>query len=237
MKQFSCFALVLLLSLSAVAQTPPNTLTSQEKEEGFQLLFDGKELSPDIWQGDIAGYPVSDEVITCRGKNILTKEEFGDFIFRCEFKLPPGGNNGISIRGDLEIQVLDHHHPQYGKDFNNGKGLYAYQYTGSVYGVVPAKRNPEKNDHLRPVGEWNSYEIRVFGSKVKVILNDEIINDTDLKDYRDKPSLSGGNYKGLSQLTGSVGFLGHSDPVQFRNIRIRRLKADDVDVFNQMPKK
>ena len=166
-------------------------------------------------------YPVSDGVITCRGKNILTKEEFGDFIFRCEFKLPPGGNNGISIRGDLEIQVLDHYHPQYGKDFNDGQGLHAYQYNGSVYGVVPARRTPEKNDYLRPVGEWSCYEIRVFGSKVKVILNDEIINDTDLKDYRDKPSLSGGNYKGLSQLTGSVGFLGHSDPVQFRNIRIK----------------
>jgi len=242
MKQFSYFALVLLINLflinlSAVAQTQPNTLTPQEKEEGYQLLFDGKELSPDIWRGDLAGYPVENGVITCRGRNITTKEEFGDFIFRCEYKLPPGGNNGISIRGDLEIQVLDHHHPQYGKDFNDGQGLHAYQYNGSVYGVVPAKRNPEKNDYLRPIGEWNSYEIRVFGSKVKVILNDEIINDTDLKDYRDKPSLSGGNYRGLSRLTGPVGFLGHADPVEFRNIRIRPLKTDEVDVFDLMPKK
>jgi len=220
MKRFACFVLTLFIGLSAMAETPPNTLTPEEKEAGFQLLFDGKELSPDIWQGDLAGYPVKDGVITCRGKNILTKEEFGDFIFRCEVKFPPGGNNGISVRG-FEVQLLDHHHPKY-------KDLKVYQFNGSVYGVVPSKRVPEKNDYLLPVGEWNRYEVTIVGTKIKVILNGEAIVDADLKDYHDKPTLietlSGGAHpKGIYRLTGNVGFLGHSDPVEFRNIRIKRI--------------
>ena len=225
MKRFGCFVLTFLIGLSAVAQTPTNTLTPQEKEEGFVLLFDGKELSSDIWQGDLAGYPVADGIITCRGKNILTKEEFGDFIFRCEVKLPSGGNNGISVRG-IEIQILDHHHPKY-KTINDGQGLKAYQYNGSLYGVVPAARNAEKNDYLLPIGEWNFYEVHVVGTKIKAMVNGETVLDVDCKDYPpDKPVLSGNRPKGLDQLTGGVGFLGHTDPVQFRNIRIKKLNAE-----------
>ena len=227
MKRLCCFVLVFLVALSAVAQTLPNTLTPEEKAAGFQLLFDGQDISPDIWQGDIAGYPVENGNIVCRnGNNLVTKEIFDDFIFRCEFKLPPGGNNGIGIRGPdvasgamngLEIQILDHHHPKY-------KDIEPWQYHGSIYGVLPAKRNAEKNDYLLPVGEWNTTEISAVGTKIKVILNGETIIDADMKDYSDKP-LPQDKFRpqGLDRLDGVVGFLGHGDPVAFRNVRIKRL--------------
>ena len=206
-----------------------NVLTPAEEALGFELLFDGKTVSPDIWQDEksIAGYPVEDEAITCRqGGNLLTKKEYGDFIFRLEFKLPPGGNNGVGIRtagvnsdaayNGMEIQVLDNNADQY-------KNLQQYQYHGSIYGVVPAKRNAEKNDYQKPLGEWNYQEIIAKGSKIKVILNGEIIVDADISDFKEKPTMDGNNHPGLHREKGFIGFLGHGDPVQFRSIRIKSL--------------
>ena len=205
-----------------------NVLTAEEQAQGFELLFDGKALSPDIWhEKAIAGYPIEDGVIVCRkGGNLLTRKEYGDFILRLEFKLPPGGNNGVGIRASdtakdvayhgMEIQVLDNHAEQY-------KTLQPYQYHGSIYGVVPAKRNAETNDYQKPVGEWNYQEIIAKGSQIKVVLNGETIVDADISEFKSKPTMDGKEHPGLSREKGSIGFLGHNDPVEFRNIRIKSL--------------
>ena len=206
-----------------------NVLTAEEKAQGFELLFDGKALSPDIWQDEksIAGYPIENGVIVCRkGGNLFTKKEYGDFIFRCEFKLPPGGNNGVGIRAEsvnkdaayhgMEIQVLDNSAEKY-------QSLRHYQYHGSIYGVVAAKRNAEKNDYLKPVGEWNNQEIIAKGSQIKVILNGETIVDADISEFKTKPTIDGKEHPGLHREKGFVGFLGHNDPVEFRNVRIKSL--------------
>src|SRR5690606_31527177 len=109
--------------------------------------------------------------------NLYTDTEYKDFIFRFEFKLPPGGNNGVGIRAPLEgdaaytgmeIQILDHDHPMY-------KNIQPYQAHGSVYGIVPAKRG-----FLKPAGQWNREEIIVNGREIKVILNGETIVDAHL---------------------------------------------------------
>jgi hypothetical protein len=165
-------------------------------------------------------------VVACRkGGNLLTKKEYGNFIFRFEFKLPPGGNNGVGIRAEsvskdaayygMEIQILDNTAAQY-------KTLAPYQYHGSIYGVVPAKRNAEKNDYQKPLGEWNNEEIIVQGSKIKVILNGEMIVNTDLTEFMADAALSE-KIPGLHREKGFVGFLGHGDRVEFRNIRIKEL--------------
>ena len=153
-----------------------------------------------------------------RASTLYAKDEYGDFVFRFEFKLPPGGNNGIAVRspgrGDpaweaFELQVLDNTHPKYAK-------LKPYQFHGSIYGLVPAKRGA-----LLPVGEWNKQEITFKGSHVKVILNGTTILDQDLS----KLDLSKVKRvpKGVNRKSGFIGFAGHSDPVQFRNVRIKRL--------------
>jgi hypothetical protein len=191
-----------------------NTLSPEEKADGFVLLFDGKTVSPEIWKGDIKGYPVEDGAIVCRGRNLTTIKEYADFELRFEFQLPPGGNNGIMVRGGTEIQVLDHFHEMY-------KDLKPYQFHGSIYYSVPSKRNPEKHDYLKPVGEWNYEQIIIKGTQYKVILNSETIVDEDVSKLKGKPSLDGNEHKELQNLTGSVGFLGHGDPVKFRNIRIK----------------
>jgi len=218
------------LLASAAYSQEANVLTAEEKEQGYELLFNGKTVSPDIWQDEksIAGYPVENGVIVCRkGGNLLTKKEYGDFIFRFEFKLPPGGNNGVGIRvagagaeasfnDGTEIQIIDNSADMY-------KDIKAYQFHGSIYGVVPAKRNAEKNDYQKPVGEWNYQEITAKGSKIKVVLNGETIVDADIEEFKTKPAMDGRDHPGLRRDKGCIGFLGHGDPVQFRNIRIKSL--------------
>jgi hypothetical protein len=203
---FSCF--------SAVAAEPD--------KEGFVSLFDGKSLAG--WQGAVRGYQVKDGVLASKpgiGGNLYTKDEYGDFIFRFEFKLSPNANSGIGLRtpthGDaayvgMEAQVLD----DSGSDYKN---LHEYQYHGSIYGVVPAKRG-----HLKPVGEWNSEEITCQGRHVKVVLNGVTIVDADLDQAAPGgKTIDGKPHPGLARNKGHIGLLGHTNALEFRNISIKPL--------------
>jgi hypothetical protein len=201
----------------------PDTLTAEEKKQGFVSLFDGTDLEQ--WTGNKSGYIVKDGVIEVNpfdggGGNLYTKDEFGNFRFRFEFQLTPGANNGIGIRAPLEgdaayvgmeIQVLDNEAPKY-------KDLHVYQYHGSVYGVIPAKRG-----FLLPTGEWNKEEIIANGNKIKVILNGTVILDGDIKEASKNGTMDHNEHPGLLRKTGHIGFLGHGDVVRFRNVRVKRL--------------
>jgi hypothetical protein len=193
-------------------------------EPGFVSLFNGKDLTGwTLVNKKGGGYIVKDGVIACEDKgggNLLTEQEFSDFILKLEFKLPPGGNNGIGLRaplaGDIaysgiEIQVLDQDHEKY-------KGwLQDWQRTGSLYNVFPAA----PGNALKPVGEWNEYEITVKGTKFQVVLNGTKILDADTSTVTDPEIIK--KHPGIRRTSGRVGFLGHNDPVEFRNIRIKTL--------------
>ena len=202
----------------------PFRLSEEEQSAGFEVLFDGTNL--DAWTGNTTAYRISDEGTLAiyptegSGGNLYTKEEFADFIYRFEFRLTPGANNGIGIRapmeGDaayngMEIQVLDDEADMY-------KDLAAYQYHGSVYGVMPAKRG-----FLKSAGEWNSEEIWIKGSKIKVTLNGTVIVDGDLAEASKNGTLDKKDHPGLKRTSGHIGFLGHGSEVHFRNIRVKRL--------------
>ena len=222
--RLACLALAPLLYMNTpyAEEAQPAAaagLSEEEAKQGFTSLFDGK--THDGWQGATKGYAVENGAFVCApGGNLFTTKEYGDFIFRFEFKLPPGGNNGVGIRTPLkgnpayvgmEIQILDDGHEKY-------RGwLKPYQVHGSIYGVVPAKRG-----HLKPAGQWNSEEILCKGSQVKVTLNGVVIVDADLAKI-DKP-MDGNEHPGLHNKKGYIGFLGHGDRVEFRNIRIKELK-------------
>ncbi len=195
---------------------------ASEAAKGFVRLDNGKNL--DGWVGVVDGYMVNKEGnIQCRpgrGGNLMTRGEYGDFELRFEFRLPPGGNNGIGVRapveGDaaylgMEIQVLDDAAPQYAN-------LHPYQYHGSIYGVVPARRG-----YLRPTGEWNSERILANGPHIEVWLNGTKITDADLSKISTTPD--GRQHPGLHNAKGHVGFLGHNHPVEFRNVRIREIAS------------
>ena len=189
--------------------------TSAEAADGFVSLFNGKDLSG--WIGP--GYEARDGKIVCNdGGSLFTEQEFDDFLLRFEFKLSAGANNGLGIRAPLqgdaayqgmELQILDNTSERYAN-------LKPYQYHGSIYGVVPALRGC-----LRPIGQWNTQEVRAEGGRIRVTLNGGIIVNADISDITE--TLDGRNHPGLHRPKGHIGFLGHGSHVEFRNIRIKPL--------------
>ncbi|WP_319482627.1 DUF1080 domain-containing protein [uncultured Draconibacterium sp.] len=198
-------------------------LTQEEIDEGFVSLFNGKNL--DGWQGNLTDYYAENGELVVNPKagghgNLYTENEYSDFVFRFEFKLTPGANNGLGIRtpleGDaayvgMELQILDNTAPIYAN-------LHEYQYHGSVYGTIPAKRG-----FLNPVGDWNTQEVVVKGTKIKITLNGEVILDGDISDARKNGTPDGKDHPGLQRDKGYIGFLGHGSELWFRNIRIKDL--------------
>jgi hypothetical protein len=177
-------------------------------------LFNGKDLSG--WIGD--GYMVEDGAIVCtpQGKVLMTEQTFSNYTLDFEFKLPPGGNNGLGIHypgsGDgaytgMELQVLDNSAEKY-------SDLKDYQFHGSLYLLAPAKRSG-----LKPVGEWNQQRVSVLGPALRVELNGEIILRANLDDLAERHP----EHEGVKRRAGHLAFLGHGDKVAFRNIRIAEL--------------
>lgn len=236
-RAMACVGIVLLLgagfSQGSAGELPAKpALSPDEAKEGFVDLLAVKSLD-ELWQGATRGYVLVDDAkegrkLVCKktgGGNLLTKKEYADFVFRFEFKLTPGANNGVGIRTPaqgnpayvgMEIQILDDGHEKY-------KGwLKDYQVHGSIYGVVPAKRG-----FLKPTGEWNFEEIRAEGRRVKVTLNGTVIVDADLDEAVAKnggKTLDGQAHPGLKRDKGHIGFLGHGDELEFRNIRVKELR-------------
>lgn len=192
-------------------------------EEGYQSLFNGKDL--DGWAGAVDNYEVHDGAIRCKegkGGVLHTKGEYADFMARLEFKLPPAGNNGLAIRypgqgdtayvGMTELQVLDDNY-----DKLKGK-IDPRQAHGSAYGMAAAARG-----YQFPVGQWNYQEVTVKGSTIQVVLNGTKILDTDLSKVDMASVMANSPHPGKDRTSGYFGFAGHSDPVAFRNVRIKKL--------------
>ncbi|RFS22003.1 DUF1080 domain-containing protein [Chitinophaga silvatica] len=211
------------LYIKEIPRPKPFVLSDEEKKAGYKVLFDGTNMHE--WVGNTKDYVIDngDLVIfpTNGGHgNLYTKDEYKNFSFRFEFQLTPGANNGLGIRAPLEgdaayvgmeLQILDNEADIY-------KDLNVYQYHGSVYGVIPAKRG-----FLKPVGEWNVEEAIVNGTRIKVILNGTVILDGDIADARKNGTLDHKDHPGLKNETGHIGFLGHGSIVRFRNIRVKTL--------------
>jgi hypothetical protein len=198
-------------------------ITTHAQSDGFIPLFNGKNL--DGWVGNKTSYKAEDGMIVidpddAGGGNLFTEKEYGDFILRFEFQLTPGGNNGLGIHAPLtgdaayvgkEIQILDNTAEKYAE-------LQEYQFHGSVYGVIAAKKG-----FLKPVGEWNQEEVIVQHPKIKVILNGTTILEGDYLEASKNGTLDGKEHSGLQRSSGHIGFLGHGDVVRFRNIKIKEL--------------
>lgn len=198
-------------------------LTEEEKKEGFLSLLNGKDL--DHWVGNKTDYLIENNELLVRPKqgghgNLYTAKEYSDFVFRFDFKLTPGANNGLGIHapmeGDVayvgkELQILDDTAAIY-------SDLEPYQYHGSVYGVIAAKMGA-----LNPVGEWNSQEVIVKGDTMKIILNGKVILDGSIKEATKNGTLDKKDHPGLLRNKGHIAFLGHGSELAFRNIRIKDL--------------
>ncbi len=201
-----------------------NRLTRAERKEGFTRLFNGRNLNG--WIGNTKGYAIKNGIMICDPSlggsgNLYTEKEYSDFVFRFEFRLLPGANNGLGIRAPstgtsayagMELQILDDASPLY------TGWLKDYQHHGSIYGVVPAKTG-----HLKPVGEWNYQQVTAKGKQITVKLNGTTIVDADIEKASTPKTMDGKDHPGLKRDKGHIGFCGHGDQVEFRNVRIKVL--------------
>src|SRR5205809_3838054 len=157
-----------------------NSLTRQERKEGFELLFDGRTLSRwhSIKQSPDAGaWQVRKGVITWEkgGSWLATDDTYYDFVLRLEYRTGPGSNSGIFVRSGrtgnpafsgMELQILS----------DAGKPADVHS-TGSLYGAVAPAKNMAKPD-----GQWNQGEVSVLKRELVAVWNGEKILDVPLDD-------------------------------------------------------
>ena len=205
-----------------IGVTEGNKFLASNENDGFKKVFNGNDL--DGWAGSTDNYEVKNGTIQCKkgsGGTVYVNEELSDFSVRFEYKLPPGGNNGLAIRypgkgdtayvGMCELQVLDDTAKKYAK-------LHPAQYHGSAYGMAAAARG-----YQRAVGDWNFQQVTVVGSSIMVEMNGTQILNADLSKV-DKPMYDIGKFKGRLRKMGYFGFAGHGDAVSFRNVQIKSFK-------------
>lgn len=205
-----------------IGSTEGNDILRSRNNQGFVDIFNGRDFSG--WAGPIENYDIKDGSIICRpdkGGTIYWNQELSDFQARLEFKLPPGGNNGLAIRypgegdtayvGMTELQVLD-------DNYEKVRGpIDPKQAHGSAYGMVAAARG-----YQRPIGEWNVQEVSVTGSTVRVELNGTVILNADLSKIDPSTYMAGREHPGVTRTSGFFGFAGHNDPVMFRHVQIKK---------------
>lgn len=230
---------------SCASNAGPNTLTKEEKKDGFVLLFDGK--THDGWRGYLredfpANWVVEDGTLHCKGSgmgeagsedggDILYNKKFSNFHLKLEWKISEGGNSGIFYLGvedpkfdklyytAPEMQVLDNvNHP------DAKLGIDGNRQAGSLYDLIPAV--PQ---NAKPFGEWNEVEIICFKGTVVHRMNGKNVLEYHLwtKEWNDLvadskfPALNP-DWANVAK-EGYIGLQDHGDDVWYRNIKIKEL--------------
>jgi hypothetical protein len=203
-----------------------NTLTDEEKAQGWKLLFDGKTTTG--WrafrrQSPPQGWQVVDGALTRVGEggDIMTADQFADFELRLEWNVAPGGNSGIMFRVSEaaeetyhtgpEVQVLDNARHRDGKD--------PLTSAGACYGLYA----PDK-DVTRPAGQWNRVRLVVRGNHVEHWLADVRVVTYELLSPDWEKRVAASKFKEWPQYgripRGHIVLQDHGDRVAYRNIRI-----------------
>lgn len=224
--------IITLYACQVQAQTP-NTLSTDEKADGWQLLFDGKSFSGlkkiahggwEIKNGELLATAIP------HGKqmDIITETQFSNFELIFEFKLSENTNSGVKYlvvnnfpnqKGNylgLEYQLLDDLNYQY-PERGNLRSL------ASLYDLIPA----DGRKQTKPLGEWNIAKIRVLGNHITHWLNGDrvVAYDRSKKDF--KNLIRNSKYKDMlnfgQQEKGHILFQNEGTPIAFRNIKIKVL--------------
>ena len=207
----------------------PNTLTAQEQQDGWRLLFDGTTTDgwrgygrsdmPDGWQA------IDGELVrTAGGGDIITDDEFASFELALEWKLREGGNSGVLYRviesddpiyySAPEMQILD--------DAAHADGGSRLTAAGANYGLHPAPEGV-----VRPVGEWNTVRIVVAGDHVEHWMNGQKIVEYELGSEDWKQRVAASKFAQWpaygTAARGHIGLQDHGDWVAFRNIKLKVL--------------
>jgi hypothetical protein len=170
------------------------------------MLFNGKDLTG--WKTtvptDVVAWSAGNGVLstTGKGENIASGQKFWNFILHAEFKPAAHANSGIGLRGRYEVQILD--------DYGHPPDTHG---NGALYARILPSENASK-----PAGEWQTYDIRLVGRQVTIVLNGKKVIDK-------------GEVEGLTAIAidpheaepGPIVLQGDHGPVQFRNIVVTPL--------------
>ncbi|MCU0460151.1 MAG: DUF1080 domain-containing protein [Bacteroidales bacterium] len=225
-----------------------NKLTSEEIEQGWELLFDGKSL--DQWRlynsEGTGSWGVEDGCLTADGTGsdstgyIISKKEYGSFDLKFDWKIAPEGNSGVMyhvVESDRfstpyvtgpEYQLID--------DTGWPGKLEEWQKTGADYAMYLPDTSKKK---LNEPGKWNSSRIVFDNGHAEYWLNGEKI--TEFKAWtpewfalKNSGKWAGAPEYGLAT-TGHLSLQDHGSRVWFRNMKIRELPAREsgpVSLFN-----
>lgn len=223
-------------------ETPMNnSLTEQQKTEGWQLLFDGQSTKG--WH-KYGGAPVGsawkvadgtlylDSTIKENwqikdGGDIVSDEEFDNFHLKVEWKIAKDGNSGIIfyIHEDTakykwpwetgpEMQVLDNAgHPD---------SKITKHRAGDLYDLISSSQ-----ETVKPAGEWNLAEIKCLNGKLDFFLNGTNVVSTTMWDDAWKKMVAGSKFVKMPDFgtykKGKIGLQDHGNTVWFRNVMIKKL--------------
>jgi hypothetical protein len=220
MKQLLCLGCVVLFHAGSVrADDKDSTSLFNGKDldgwvaEGAKDYKDGDEKKP-VWTVNKDGY------LECAGKGYgflrYDKKKYADFVFHVEYRMAPKCNSGLGVRtvpydptksmatrpsiACYEIQLLD----------DAGKEPNKYS-SGSLYRYVAPSENA-----VKPAPEWNTIDVECVGPRIKVTINDKKVIDVDqstIEELQKKP------------LEGYVCLQNHNGKIEFRNVKIREVKA------------
>ena len=233
MSQLISLAVLALSIQTSAASTPaPNTLTAAEKADGWQLLFDGRSL--DGWRGyrkdtlPDAGWEVKDgtlrTVAKVKGADLITTKAFTDFELSWEWRVVPGGNNGVKYFVTENRPRSPGHEYQMIDDAGYPGKLGPGHLTADFYEVLPAAADKP----IRPGGEWNSSRIVVRGAHVEHWLNGKNVLSYDLGSAAVKAGIEKSKFKGHpgfgEKITGPIMLTYHQDECWYRNVKIREIK-------------
>jgi hypothetical protein len=226
-------AVVLALSLAPQpgvgAKPAPNTLTAAEKAAGWQLLFDGTSL--DAWRGyrretlPESGWELKDgalrTVAKVKGVELITRKKFNDFEFAWEWRVAPGGNNGVKYLVTEERPQSPGHEYQMIDDAGYPGKLGPNHLTADFYDVLPAAADKP----IRPAGEWNTSRIVVRGARVEHWLNGKNVLTYELGSAAVKAGVEKSKFKGHpgfgEKIAGHIMLTYHQDECWYRNLKIR----------------
>lgn len=210
------------LAMFDVARAADNTPPA-----GFVALFNGKDLTG--WKG-LVGDPKSRAAMTPdqlaeaqkkadesmrahwkvadgalvfdgKGESLCTAKDYGDFELYVDWKILPRGDSGVYLRGSPQVQIWDPGQWKVG--------------SGGLYNNQKHPSTPTKQAD-KPIGQWNSFRIRMIGDKVTVWLNGQLVVDNVvMENYweRDKPIYP----------TGQIELQNHGNTLWFKNIYLREI--------------